>query len=49
MESPPRYTLAFELADISVAEEFEKNFSILEVTLNFEILCLRPITIEIVS
>ena len=49
MESPPRYTLAFELAGIRVAEEFEKNFSILEVTLNFGISFLRAIKIEILS
>ena len=49
MESPLRYTLAFELAGIRVAEEFEKNFSILEVTLNFEISIFRAIKLEILS
>ena len=49
MESPLRYTLAFELAGIGVAEEFEKNFSILEVTLNFEISIFRAIKLEILS
>ena len=49
MESPLRYSLAFELAGIRVAEEFEKNFSILKLNLNFEILIFRAIKIEILS
>lgn len=49
MESPLRYTLAFELAGIRLAEEFEKNFSILEFILDFEILFFHAIKIEILN